>query len=127
MKHELKLNNGAVDAMNVSSLGVIDYLVVHGNGNMQTTRNDLLLSGFAILQISNQYVVLNLSLLMLKVSISENFSTGTEYNRNKLYMLYRKAKSIDQYKQKVFLSGDMLILDGKRYSLLMILESYLLI
>ena len=31
-------------------------------------------------------------------------------------MLYRKAKSIDQYKQKVFLRGDVLILDGKRYS-----------
>ena len=49
------------------------------------------------------------------VSISENFSADTEYNRNKLYMLYKKAKSMDRYKQKVHLVGDVLILDGKRY------------
>ena len=44
------------------------------------------------------------------------YSADTEYNRNKLYMIYRKAKSIDKYKQKVFLNGNVLILENKRYS-----------
>ena len=51
-----------------------------------------------------------------RVSVSENFSSDTEYKRNKLYMLYKKAKSLDKFKQKVYLVGDVLILDGKRYT-----------
>ena len=35
---------------------------------------------------------------------------NTEYNRNKLYMFYKKAKSMNKYKQKVFLNGDILVL-----------------
>ena len=84
--------------------GVIGYLVMQRRDSMQTTRNVLLSFGSAISQLTDT-----------KVSISENYSADTEYNRNKLYMIYRKAKSIDKYTQKVFLNGDVLILEGKRY------------
>ena len=50
------------------------------------------------------------------ISVSENFSTDTEYKRNQLYMIYKKAKSIDKYKQKVYLAGDVLIVEGVRYT-----------
>ena len=54
-------------------------------------------------------------LIMVVGSLTKFYSMYTEYNRNKLYMLYKKAKSMYRYKQKVHLVGDVLILDGKRY------------
>ena len=40
---------------------------------------------------------------------------GTEYNRRKLYAIYKKAKSMDKYK-KTSLNGDTLITDSVRYN-----------
>ena len=48
-------------------------------------------------------------------SMSENFSRGTEYNRQKLYPIFKKAKHIDRYK-KVHLNEDILVLDDQRYN-----------
>ena len=48
-------------------------------------------------------------------SISENYSRGTEYNRQKLYPIFKKAKHIDRYK-KVHLNKDILVLDDQRYN-----------
>ena len=51
-----------------------------------------------------------------KFSISENFSRDTEYNRRKLYAIYKKAKNMEKYKKKVSLNGDMLIIDSVKYN-----------
>ena len=48
-------------------------------------------------------------------SMSENFSRGTEYNRQKLYPIFKKAKHIGRYK-KVHLNEDILVLDDQRYN-----------
>ena len=48
--------------------------------------------------------------------ISENFSCNTEFKRRKLYAIHKKAKSMDQYKKKSSLNGDVLIIDCVRYS-----------
>ena len=48
-------------------------------------------------------------------SMSENFSRGTEYNRQKLYPIFKKAKHIDRYK-RVHLNEDILVLDDQRYN-----------
>ena len=48
--------------------------------------------------------------------ISENFSAETEFRRRKLYIIYKHAKSLEQYKQKISLNGDILIIDGVRYT-----------
>ena len=50
-----------------------------------------------------------------RYSISDDFSRGTEYNRRKLYAIYKKAKSMDKYK-KTSLNGDTLIIDSVRYN-----------
>lgn len=49
-------------------------------------------------------------------SISENFSNDTEYNRKKLYIIYKKAKNMEQYKRKISLIGDVLVIDSVRYT-----------
>ena len=48
-------------------------------------------------------------------SMSENFSRGTEYNRQKLYPIFKKAKHVDTYK-KVYLNEDILVIDDNRYN-----------
>ena len=114
MKHELKLNNGAVDAMKFAGCHRLSgYARKWQHANNQKRP---IIVRFCNITDKQSVWGAKSQLTDAKVSISENFSAGTEYNRNKLYMLYRKAKSIDQYKQKVFLSGDVLILDGKRYT-----------
>ena len=50
------------------------------------------------------------------VSISDNYCADTEYKRNRLYMVYKKAKSLDKFKQKTSLSGDVLVIDGSHYT-----------
>ena len=49
-------------------------------------------------------------------SLSENYSRATEYNRQKLYAIFKKAKNLEKYKKKVFLNGDVLMIDGERYT-----------
>lgn len=49
-------------------------------------------------------------------SLNENFCYQTEFNRKKLYPIYRKAKSMDEYKNKISLVADRLIIDGTIYS-----------
>ena len=49
------------------------------------------------------------------LTISENFCGGTEFNRRKLYPIYRTAKRMDQYKNKVSLVDDTLIVNSKSY------------
>ena len=48
--------------------------------------------------------------------MSENFSAETEFNRKKLFIVYRYAKSLDRYKGKISLNGDILIIDSVRYT-----------
>ena len=48
--------------------------------------------------------------------ISENFSTETELNRKKIYIIYKYAKSLEKYKTKISLNGDTLIIDSNRYT-----------
>lgn len=48
--------------------------------------------------------------------ISENFSAETEYNRKKLYIIYKYAKSLEKYKMKISLNGDNLIIDSVYYT-----------
>ena len=50
------------------------------------------------------------------VSISDNYCSDTEYKRNRLYMIYKKAKSLDKFKQKTSLSGEVLVIDGSHYT-----------
>ena len=49
-------------------------------------------------------------------SMSENYSRDTEFNRQKLYAIFKKAKNMDNYKKRVFLNGDILMVDGTRYT-----------
>ena len=49
------------------------------------------------------------------LTISENFCGGTEFNRRKLYPIYRTAKRMEQYKNKVSLVEDTLIVNSKSY------------
>ena len=49
-------------------------------------------------------------------SLSENYSRDTEFNRQKLYALFKKAKNIEAYKKKVFLNGDILVIDGEHFT-----------
>ena len=49
-------------------------------------------------------------------SLSENYSRATEFNRQKLYAIFKRAKNLDNYKKKVFLNGDVLVVDGERYT-----------
>ena len=51
-----------------------------------------------------------------RYSVNENFSRDTEYNRRKLFAIYKKAKNMDNYKKKVSLNGDVLIIDSVRYN-----------
>ena len=48
--------------------------------------------------------------------ISENFSAETEFNRKKIYIIYKYAKSLEKYKTKISLTGDTLIIDSIRYT-----------
>ena len=50
------------------------------------------------------------------VSISENFCGDTEFNRRKLYPIYRAAKRMEKYKNRVFLSEDTLFVHSKPYN-----------
>ena len=49
------------------------------------------------------------------LTISENFCGGTEFNRHQLYPIYRTAKRMDPYKNKVSLVEDTLIVNSKSY------------
>ena len=48
--------------------------------------------------------------------ISENFTAETEFRRKKLYIIYKYAKSLEKYKTKISLNGDVLIIDSIRYT-----------
>ena len=50
------------------------------------------------------------------ISISDNYCADTEYKRNRLYMIYKKAKSLGKFKQKTSLSGEVLVIDGSHYT-----------
>ena len=49
------------------------------------------------------------------LTISENFCGGTEFNGRKLYPIYRTAKQMEQYNNKVSLVEDTLIVNNKSY------------
>ena len=50
------------------------------------------------------------------VSISENFCGATEFNRRKLYPIYRRATKMEKHQRKVSLVEDSLIIDNVHYS-----------
>lgn len=50
------------------------------------------------------------------VSISENFCGNTEFNRRKLYPIYRTAKKTEKYRNSVSLFEDTLIVNSKPYN-----------
>ena len=49
-------------------------------------------------------------------SLSENISRDTEFNQQKLYPLFKKAKHMEDYKKKVFLNCDTLVIDGTHFT-----------
>lgn len=49
-------------------------------------------------------------------SINENFPRDTEYNRRKLYPVYKRAKKMDEYKSKISLRGDTLHVNSVEYT-----------
>lgn len=49
-------------------------------------------------------------------SINENYPQEVEYNRRKLYPLYKLAKSTVTYRGKVSLRGDVLVINSKDYT-----------
>ena len=51
-----------------------------------------------------------------KFSVSDNFSRNTEFKKRKLYAIYKKAKTVDKFKKKTSLNGDVLVVDSVRYS-----------
>lgn len=50
-------------------------------------------------------------------SLSENFCGQTEFNRKKLYPIYRAAKVLPAYSRKTTMVADRLILDSKSYDI----------
>ena len=52
----------------------------------------------------------------VKLFMSENFSNETDFNRRKLYPIFKKAKSIEEYKTKVSLNSDVLVINSIRYT-----------
>ena len=50
------------------------------------------------------------------LSMNENFCSDTEFHRRKLYPIFRKAKSIEQYRGKVSLYEDTLYVNNKPYT-----------
>ena len=114
MKNKLKLHNDTVDAMKFAGCHRLSGFVRKGQHANNQKRPIII--RFCNNMDKQSVWGAKSQLTDAKVSVSENYSADTEYNRNKLYMIYRKAKSIDKYKQKVFLNGDVLILENKRYS-----------
>lgn len=48
-------------------------------------------------------------------SLNENFAADTEFNRNRLYPIYRDAKNKPQYQKKIVMVKDKLIIDSNTY------------
>ena len=48
--------------------------------------------------------------------IAENFTGETEYNRKKLYPIFKAAKKIQKYENKVYMYEDTLVLNNIRYT-----------
>ena len=51
-----------------------------------------------------------------RFSVSDNFSRDTEFKRRKLFAIYKKAKTVEKFKKKSTLNGDVLVVDSVRYS-----------
>ena len=49
-------------------------------------------------------------------SVSENFTGETEYNRKKLYPIFKAAKKMQKYEKKVYMYEDTLMLNNIRYT-----------
>ena len=49
-------------------------------------------------------------------SVTENFTGETEYNRKKLYPIFKAAKKMQKYEKKVYMYEDTLIINNIRYS-----------
>lgn len=49
-------------------------------------------------------------------SLNENFCADTEFNRRRLYPIYRKAKNMGKYQQIVSMRMDVLVIDSKEYT-----------
>ena len=102
MKNKLKLHNDTVDAMKFAGCHRLSGFVRKGQHANNQKRPIII--RFCNNMDKQSVWGAKSQLTDAKVSVSENYSADTEYNRNKLYMIYRKAKSIDKYKQKVFLN-----------------------
>ena len=50
-----------------------------------------------------------------KYSLNENFSRDAEFRRRKLYPIFHAARGMEEYRNKVFLTGDVLTVNGNRY------------
>ena len=118
MKTPLKLDGAVVDNMKFDGchrLSVFTNRKRRGQ-HVQTPQNRPVIIRFCNMADKMMVWGAKSQINDANVSVSENFSTDTEYRRNKLYMIYKKAKSIDKYKQKVYLTGDVLIVEGVRYT-----------
>ena len=117
MKTQLKLDGAVVDNMKFDGCHRLSVFTNRKRrGQHQTPQNRPVIIRFCNMADKMMVWGAKSQINDANVSVSENFSTDTEYRRNKLYMIYKKAKSIDKYKQKVYLTGDVLIVEGVRYT-----------
>ena len=116
LKTQLQLNNDTVDGIKFVGCHRLADSANRRNWQHADNRKRPIIIRFTSIADKQTVWDAKSQLTDVHVSISENYSVDTEYNRNRLYMFYKKAKSMNKYKQKVFLNGDILVLDGRRYS-----------
>ena len=113
LKKQLKLSDNSVDAM--------EFERCHRLGSRDNRRNRDYHKRPIIIRFSNykdKSTVWNAktNITDRRYFISENFSRATDYNRRKLYAVFNKAKHMDQFKRKISLMGDVIIIDSVKYT-----------
>ena len=106
-KNQLNLSDDIVEAMNFERC--------HRLGNRAAYRRPV------IVRFSNykdKAIVWDAKFKLTdhRFSVSDNFSRDTEFKRRKLFPIYKKAKTLDKFKKKAALNGDVLVVDSVRYS-----------
>ena len=107
-KDQLKLSDDVV--------GAVKFERCHRLGNRAAFRRP------AIVRFSNykdKLIVWDAKFKLTdhRFSVSDNFSRDTEFRRRKLFAIHKKAKTMDKFKKKTTLNGDILVVDSVRYSI----------
>ena len=116
LKAQLKLSDAVVDEMQLVRCHRMGPKFMRTpRGNQQVLRRPIIIR-FGNFKDKSVVWKGKSNITDSKFSISENFSRDTEYNRRKLYAIYKKAKNMEKYKKKVSLNGDLLIIDSVKYN-----------